>query len=125
MHSIAVAANFTPLPPKAKPYPAVLTAWHCPWPDSATQTLQVEGRTSIDDDIEAIKKVTVADVNRVAKKYLINDSAVTVIMTPHESGEAVASEGSRSGGESFAPKQTKAVPLPAWAKKALSPLAVL
>ena len=45
-------------------------------------------------------------------------------MTPHESGEAVASEGSRSGGESFAPKQTKAVPLPAWAKKALAPLAV-
>ena len=38
-------------------------------------------------------------------------------MTPHESGEAVASEGPRSGGESFAPKQTKAVPLPAWAKK--------
>ncbi len=89
-----------------------------------SQALSVEGRTSIDDDIEAIKKVTVADVNRVAKKYLINDSAVTVIMTPHESGDAVASEGSRSGGESFAPKQTKAVPLPAWAKKALSPLAV-
>ena len=89
-----------------------------------SQALSVEGRTSIDDDIEAIKKVTVADVNRVAKKYLINDSAVTVIMTPHESGEAVASEGSRSGGESFAPKQTKAVPLPAWAKKALSPLSV-
>src|SRR6266550_2958589 len=89
-----------------------------------SQALSVEGRTSIDDDIEAIKKVTVADVNRVAKKYLINDSAVTVIMTPHESGEAVASEGPRSGGESFAPKQTKAVPLPAWAKKALSPLAV-
>ena len=89
-----------------------------------SQALSVEGRASIDDDIEAIKKVTVADVNRVAKKYLINDSAVTVIMTPHESGEAVASEGSRSGGESFAPKQTKAVPLPAWAKKALAPLAV-
>ena len=87
-----------------------------------SQALSVQGRTSIDDDIEAIKKVTVADVNRVAKKYLHNDSAVTVIMTPHESGEAVASEGPRSGGESFAPKQTKAVPLPAWAKKALAPV---
>ena len=32
-----------------------------------SQALSVEGRTSIDDDIEAIKKVTVADVNRVAK----------------------------------------------------------
>ena len=57
-----------------------------------SQTLSVEGRASVDDDIEAIKQVTVADVNRVARKYLINDSAVTAIMTPHESGEAVASE---------------------------------
>lgn len=89
-----------------------------------SQALSVQGRTSIDDDVEAIKKVSVADVNRVAKKYLVNDSAVTVIMTPHESGEAVASQGSRSGGESFAPSQTKSVLLPAWAKKSLDPLTV-
>ena len=89
-----------------------------------SQALSVEGRASIDDDIAAIKKVTVADVNRVARKYLINDRAVTVIMTPRESGEAVASQSSRAGGESFAPTQTKPVPLPAWAKKALTPLAV-
>ena len=89
-----------------------------------SQALAVEGRASVDDDIEAIKKVTVADVNRVAKKYLINDSAVVVVMTPRESGEAVASQGSRSGGESFAPQQTKSVPLPAWAKKTFAPLAV-
>jgi len=89
-----------------------------------SQALSVEGRQSIDDDIEAIKNVTTADVNRVAKKYLVNDSAVTVIMTPRESGEAVASQSPRSGGESFAPKQARAVALPAWAKKALAPLAV-
>ncbi|HEY7217758.1 MAG TPA: pitrilysin family protein [Candidatus Binatia bacterium] len=89
-----------------------------------SQALSVEGRASIDDDIAAIKKVTVADVNRVARKYLINDRAVTVIMTPRESGAAVASQSSRAGGESFAPTQTKAVPLPVWAKKALTPLAV-
>ena len=35
---IAVAANFTLSPRKAKLYPAVLTARHCPWPDSATRT---------------------------------------------------------------------------------------
>ena len=45
-------------------------------------------------------------------------------MTPRESGEPVASQGGRAGGESFAPKQTKSVPLPAWAKKTLSPLAI-
>ena len=89
-----------------------------------SQALAVEGRGSVDDDIEAIKKVTVADVNRVAKKYLINNNAIVVVMTPRESGEAVASQSPRSGGESFAPAQTKVVPLPTWAKKALSPLAV-
>jgi zinc protease len=89
-----------------------------------SQALALEGRGSVDDDIEAIKRVTVSDVNRVAKKYLRNDSAVVVVMTPRESGEAVASPSSRSGSESFAPKQTKSVPLPGWAKKALVPLEV-
>jgi zinc protease len=89
-----------------------------------SQAMAIEGRSSPDDDIEAIKKVTTADVNRVAQKYLVNDSAVVLVTTPRESGEPVASQGSRSGGESFAPKQTKAVPLPAWAKKTLSPLSV-
>ena len=56
-----------------------------------SQALAVEGRNSIDDDIDAIKRVTVADVNRVAKKYLLNDKAIVVILTPHASGEAVAS----------------------------------
>src|SRR4029079_14873328 len=41
-----------------------------------SQALAVEGRNSPDDDIEAIRKVTVADVNRVAQKYLLNDTAV-------------------------------------------------
>jgi zinc protease len=89
-----------------------------------SQALAVEGRNSPDDDIEAIKKVTLADVNRVAQKYLLNDNAVVVVMTPRESGEPVASQGGRAGGESFAPKQTKSVPLPAWAKETLSPLAI-
>ena len=89
-----------------------------------SQALAVEGRASPDDDIEAIKKVTLADVNRVARKYLVNDAAVVAVLTPSESGSPVASEGSRSGSESFAPKETKSVPLPAWAKKRLNPLEV-
>jgi len=36
----------------------------------------------------------------------------------------VTSQSPRSGSESFAPKETKSVPLPAWAKKSLAPLAV-
>ena len=89
-----------------------------------SQALSVEGRTSPEDDIEAIKKVTVADVNRIAQKYLINDTAVVALLTPRESGSPVASEGSKPGSESFAPRQTKPVPLPAWAKRTLNPLDV-
>src|SRR4029077_6532856 len=88
-----------------------------------SQALAVEGRNSPDDDIEAIKKVTVAEVTRVARKYLLNDTAVTALLTPRESGNPVASEGSRSGPESFAPTETKSVPLPARAKRGLNPLA--
>ncbi|HEX9142892.1 MAG TPA: pitrilysin family protein [Candidatus Binatia bacterium] len=89
-----------------------------------SQALAVEGRNSPDEDIEAIKKVTVADVNRVAQKYLLHGAAVVGVMTPSASGTPVASEGSRPGTESFAPKQTKSVQLPAWAKRTLNPLDV-
>ena len=89
-----------------------------------SQALAIEGRSSPDDDIEAIKKVTVADVNRVAKKYITNDTAIVAVLTPQESGNPVASANSRPGNESFAPKETKSVPLPAWAKRTLNPLDV-
>ena len=81
-----------------------------------SQALAVEGRTSPDDDIEAVKKVTVEDVNRVAREYLRNDRAITAVLTPRPSGKPVASRGF-GGGESFAPQQTTAVELPRWAKK--------
>ncbi len=82
-----------------------------------SQALAVEGRSSPDDDIEAMKKVTVDDVNRVARQYLVNDTAFTAVLTPRPSGKPVASKGF-GGGESFAPKEVKPVTLPDWAKKA-------
>ena len=36
-----------------------------------SQSLAAEGRTSPDEDIDAIRRVTLADVNRVAKQYLV------------------------------------------------------
>ena len=84
-----------------------------------SQALAVEGRTSPDDDIEAIKKVTVEDVNRVAREFLRDDRAITAVLTPRPSGKPVASKGF-GGGESFAPQQTTAVELPPWAKKMLT-----
>jgi zinc protease len=89
-----------------------------------SQALAVEGRKSPDDDIEAIQKVTAADVNRVARKYLDNDTAVVAVLVPRESGTPVASQSSRRGTESFAPKDTKPVPLPEWAQVTLRPLDV-
>jgi zinc protease len=84
-----------------------------------SQALAVENRTSPDDDITAIKEVTVEDVNRVAQEYLKDDRAITAILTPRPSGGPVAAKGFR-GGESFAPHQTEAVELPLWAKKTLN-----
>ena len=85
-----------------------------------SQALAVEGRSSPDEDIEAIKKVTVEDVNRVARKYLIDETAITGILRPRAAGQAEASHSFR-GGESFAPKEAKSVTLPEWATKALAP----
>ncbi len=83
------------------------TAW--------SQALAVEGRSSPDDDIEAIKKVTAEDVNRVLRKYLVNDTAITAVLIPRPSGKQIAEKGF-GGKESFAPKEIKPVELPVWAK---------
>ena len=64
------------------------------------------------------------DVNRVAKKYFINDTAVVAVLTPEESGHPIASANSRPGSESFTPKDPKSVPFPAWAERTLTPVDV-
>ena len=86
-----------------------------------SQALALEGRQSPDDDVEAMQKVTVADVNRVAKKYLDQAHAITTILTPQPSGKPTSSHGF-GGAESFSPKNPKPVKLPDWAKKTLSRL---
>ncbi|WP_188055483.1 M16 family metallopeptidase [Oryzomonas rubra] len=89
-----------------------------------SQALALEGRSSPDDDIKAISKVTVDDVNRVARNFLINDTAITAIMTPRPSGNPVESKNSGRTNESFAPKQVKRVKLPSWAAHVTKPLKV-
>ena len=81
-----------------------------------SQALAVEDRNSPDDDIAMIRKVTVEDVNRVAREYLLNDAAITAILTPRPTGKPLSSKGF-GGKESFAPTGTKPVELPGWAKK--------
>ncbi|HWP58495.1 MAG TPA: pitrilysin family protein [Candidatus Acidoferrales bacterium] len=89
-----------------------------------SQALAVEGRNSPDESTDALKRVSVADVDRVARKYLVNETATVVILTPRESGKAVAAAESRPPAESFAPREVRPVPLPAWAKKTLAPVAI-
>lgn len=88
-----------------------------------SQALADEGRTSPDDDIEAVRKVTVEDVNRVAKTYLDASLAVTANLIPKPSGKTVSAKGF-GGGESVTAAPTKPVTLPDWAAAKLAKLDV-
>jgi zinc protease len=88
-----------------------------------SQALAVEGRQSPEDDVRAIEKVSVTDVNRVARKYLDLDHAIAAILTPEASGRPI-STAAFGDKESFTSKQSSAVELPEWANKALSRLSI-
>jgi len=89
------------------------------WSDA----LAAEGRETPDEDIDAIKRVTLADVNRVAKKYLIDENSITATLKPVPSGAPVAEKGF-GGGEKLTSAPTKPVQLPPWAAASLAELKV-
>jgi zinc protease len=76
----------------------------------------VEGRQSPEDDIAAIRKVTVDDVNRAAAKYLDFDHAISAILTPQPSDKPISSK-SFGGQENFASSKNANVKLPPWTRK--------
>jgi zinc protease len=88
-----------------------------------SNALAAEGRHSPEEDIDAIRKVTLADVNRVVKQYLLNASTLTVTLKPVNGGGPVADKGF-GGKESVTSAPTKPVELPAWAKGPLEELQV-
>jgi zinc protease len=88
-----------------------------------SNALAVEHRQSPEDDLRAIERVTVQDVNRVARQYLLPQNAVLAVLTPQASGAPV-SRHAFGGQESFAPQHPKLVPLAAWAQSALQRLAL-
>jgi zinc protease len=87
------------------------------WSDA----LAIEGRQSPEDDIRSIEKVTVEDVNRVAREYLAPSGAVTAVLTPQSSGKPISSKGF-GGAEALAGTPTGPVALPVWAEKAVTRL---
>ena len=83
------------------------------------------GLKSPEEDLVRMQRVTVADVNRVAKRYLDLEHAVTVTMLPEGSGQPVSSSAGGFGGqENIALGEAKPTPLPDWASAALSSLDV-
>jgi zinc protease len=88
-----------------------------------SEALAAEGRNSPDEDIEAIKKVTLADVNRVAKQYLADQNSISATLKPVPNGEPTAEKGF-GGGEKLTNAPTKPVELPSWAAASLTQLKV-
>ncbi|MGI4830151.1 MAG: M16 family metallopeptidase [Janthinobacterium lividum] len=93
--------------------PGLAAAW--------SGALAGEGRNSPEDDVNAIREVTVEDVNRVAKQYLLNASSITATLKPVPSGQAVSSNGF-GGAEKVTAAPTKPVVLPPWAASQLEQL---
>src|SRR5215510_3205813 len=88
-----------------------------------SQALAAEGRNSPDDNVEAIKRVTVADVNRVARQFLKDSNSITATLIPKPTGEAASGKGFGAG-EQLTAAPTKPVKLPARAETALASIRV-
>jgi zinc protease len=83
--------------------------------------LAAEGRNSPDEDIAAIERVTLADVNRVARTYLADANSITATLQPVPSTKPVATKG-YGGAEQVTSAPTKPVELPPWAAQSLAQL---
>jgi zinc protease len=90
------------------------------WSDA----LALYGLESPDDDLERMERVTAADVNRVARRYLDLEHAITGVMLPRGSGRPVVSHGGFGGNEAISLGEAHPTALPAWAQKALERLDV-
>ena len=84
-----------------------------------SHALALEGRKSPDDTLNDIRKVTVDDVNRVARKYLVLDHSITTVLEPEPSGGPVTLS-HEAALEAPSPGKVKEVKPPPWAKGALS-----
>ena len=88
-----------------------------------SNALAAEGRASPDEDLEAIERVSVADVNRVAKRYLTRANSITATLLPVPTGQPVATKGF-GGAEQVTQAPSKPVALPPWAAERLAQLDV-
>jgi zinc protease len=89
--------------------------------DTWSNAIAAEGRTSPEEDIEAIRKVAVADVNRVARQYFLNPNVITATVRPVPSAQPFAAKGF-GGIEKIAEASATPVQLPPWAADGLEQL---
>jgi len=93
--------------------------------DAWVEAVTVQGRSSPDDIVAALQKVTVDDVNRVLRRYLVNSTALVGVLNPKPAGKASSAPAKGFGGaESFAPQKATVTQLPAWASGLLGQLSV-
>ena len=92
--------------------------------DVWSDAIALYGLQSPSDDLVRIEKVTVADVNRVARKYLDIAKASTAVLTPVGAGAPIASAAGYGGGENISLGDATPTALPSWAESALSRLEV-
>ncbi len=88
-----------------------------------SNALAAEHRESPEQDVEAIRRVTLEDVNRVAKEFLLTQNAVVGTLVPQPSGKPVAGKGF-GGTEKVTPTATKPVVFPEWAKSLTKSVAI-
>jgi zinc protease len=88
-----------------------------------SNAIAAEGRASPDEDVEAIQRVTPAEVNRVARLYLSAANSITATLRPVPSGQPVATKGF-GGAEQVTAAPTAPVQLPSWASADLTRLEV-
>lgn len=86
-----------------------------------SQALAAEHRTP-DEDLAAIERVTTADVNRVARKYL-SVTPTSAYAVPKNTGEVGTAHGQLAA-ENNTIVPTHKEPLPSWAQRKLSQLSV-
>ena len=91
--------------------------------DVWSNALAGEGRNSPQEDIDAIRKVTVDDVNRVARQVLLNAPTITATLKPAPNGAPISAKGF-GGAEAVTKAPTKPVVLPEWAASKLNQLQV-
>jgi zinc protease len=95
------------------------------WSDA----LAGEGRNSPDEDVEAIRKVTTSDVNRVARQYFDDSNTVVATLMPSHtrhptSDKRLTREKKNAGLEKVIPPVIRPVQLPPWAEGALAQLKI-